>query len=656
MKRTAMFGIFLLLSCAATVAQSPAALTDPKQIVSHQKEDLQTYSVEKLLMTRAIGDSTWSPDGKQVAFVSNISGRRNLWLVPAEGGWPAQLTVSDQRQTSPAWSPNGKWIAYASDKDGNEQWDVFVVSQASGEVSNLSNTPAISEEAPTWSPDGRFLAWEAKPQAGSTFEIEIFDMLFRRRHALTVNTPKNLSNFQPLWSPDGKSLAYTQIRADEKDGNIYVTEVATGKSLLLTPHESEKRYYAAAWSPDGKKLLITSNAINGYENVGLLEISTKHIEWLTHAVWESEAGSFSPDGRYLTWTTNTDGNQDIYLYNLATKHAEPLPLHAGLNALGGAETAFSRDSTRLLYYHNGPEAPNDLWTYTLLNKRSRQITHSLVAGVKSDDMVAPNLVHYPSRDGKFTISAWVYTPYNQIKNGQVPAVVFVHGGPESQFMNSFNPAVQFLVNQGYFVIAPNYRGSTGFGKEFMDANRFDMGGGDLQDVLAAADWIAKTGYVDPKKLIVMGGSYGGYMTMMAVTKFPDTWAGGVAIVPFVNWFTEVQQEDPLLQQYDMATMGDPEKSKNLWQERSPINFVARVKAPLLLLAGGNDPRCPKEEAQQMADAIKKNGGKVELKIYDNEGHGFARIENQIDAWSRVGSFLKFYVPAPGCNLSGCEVQ
>src|SRR5205807_7093511 len=166
----------------------------------------------------------------------------------------------------------------------------------------------------------------------------------------------------------------------------------------------------------------------------------------------------------------------------------------------------------------------------------------------------------------------------------------------------------YLVNQGYFVIAPNYRGSSGYGKEFQNANLFDMGGGDLQDVVSAADWIKKTGFIDPKKVAVMGGSYGGYLTMMAVTKAPDVWAAGVPIVPFVNWFTEIENEDPVLQQSDLATMGDPLKNKALFEDRSPIYFIDRVKAPLLLLAGGHDPRCPKTEAQQVVDAIKKRGG------------------------------------------------
>jgi len=251
----------------------------------------------------------------------------------------------------------------------------------------------------------------------------------------------------------------------------------------------------------------------------------------------------------------------------------------------------------MLYYHNGPNAPNDLWIYEVSSPdmttgRSQPVTHSLVAGVKSDDMVEPQLVRYPSRDGKWQISAFVYVPYNIPRNAKNPAIVYVHGGPTSQTVNSFNRIVQYMVNQGYLVIAPNYRGSTGYGKEFQEANFKDMGGGDLEDTLAAADWIQKTGYVDPKKLIIMGASYGGYMSMMAVTKAPEVWAAGVPIVPFVNWFTEIENEDPSLQQWDLATMGDPnkEEDKPLLHDRSPIFFVDKIKSPLFLLAGGHDPR------------------------------------------------------------------
>jgi dipeptidyl aminopeptidase/acylaminoacyl peptidase len=320
----------------------------------------------------------------------------------------------------------------------------------------------------------------------------------------------------------------------------------------------------------------------------------------------------------------------------------------------GGHSAFSADGSRLLYMHNGPTAPGDLWVYHLATAKSQQITHSLVAGVRSEDMVEPHLVHYPSRDGKWTISAFLYVPFNMARNGQNAAIVYIHGGPTAQTMNSFNRFVQFAANQGYMVLAPNYRGSTGYGKEFQQANLFDMGGGDLQDVLAGVDWIKQTGHLDPKKIAVMGGSYGGYLSMMAVTKAPDVWAAGVPIVPFVNWFTEIENEDPVLQQSDLATMGDVVKNKALYEDRSPINFIDRIKAPLLLLAGGHDPRCPKSETQQVVDAIKKRGGTVDSKVYENEGHGFARVENQIDAYKRVADFLLAHVVPADCACSVTE--
>jgi dipeptidyl aminopeptidase/acylaminoacyl peptidase len=627
-------------------------ITDPNQVNSKSKLDVQPFTVDKLYMTRTVGESDWSPDGKQVAFITNISGRSNLWVVPAAGGWPLQLTVSDQRQVSVTWSPNGRWIAYASDYDGNEQWDLFVVSPSNGQVTNLTNTPEIAEENPVWSPDGDLLAYIVKPKESSTYEIDIMEVATKKVRHLTTNTPKELGNFSPMWSKDGKWIVFSQQYATGKDSNLFIAEVATGKATNLTPHDGEHNYSASDISPDGKTLLITSDAYNGYDNVGLLDIATKKISWLTRDKWEITSQNFSPDGKRATWAANIDGNRDIFIYDLLTRQAHALPVPKGVNALGGVTSSFTRDGSRVLYYHNGPNAPQDLWVYNLTTQKSHQITHSLVGGVRSEDMVEPYLVHYPSSDGKWEISAFVYVPYNAERNGQNAAIVYIHGGPTSQTVNSFNKSIQYLVNQGYFVIAPNYRGSTGYGKEFMDANRFDMGGGDLQDVIASAEWIKKTGFIDSKKVAVMGGSYGGYLTMMAVTKAPDLWAAGVPIVPFVNWFTEVENEDPLLREYDLATMGDPIKDKARYMDRSPINFVDQIKAPLLILAGGHDPRCPATESEQVATALKKRNGVAELKIYENEGHGFSKMENQIDAYTRVADFLKKYAtPAKcGCNI------
>ena len=628
-------------------------INDPQQVKSKPKQDLPTFSVEKLYMTRIIGGTSWSPDGKRIAFVSNISGRNNIWTVPSEGGWPVQLTVSDQRQGAPAWSPDGRYVAFQSDTNGNEQWDLFLVSTANGDVTNITNTPEIAEEAPVWSPDGKTLAYLVKPKTGTNFEIHLMDMLTRRPRPLTSGTAKEWSYGRPVWSKDGTRVAATLAHANGRDSNLWLIDVKSGRRVNLTAHEGEQLWDVSDWSADGKTLLVTSNAANGYDNVALLNVEDKKVEWITQDKWEISGGNFSPDGKLATFTANVDGNVEIYAYDVATKRSEALPLPQGVNhPAGGPQGSFSHDASRLLYYHSGPTAPNDVWVYDLRSKQSKQVTDSLVAGIRSEDLVAPFLVHFPSRDGKFEISAFVYIPYNVPRENKMPAIVYIHGGPQSQSMNIFNRQIQFLVNQGYVVIAPNYRGGTGYGKEFLQANQMDMGGGDLSDVLAAAEWIKKTGYVDAKKLVAMGGSYGGYLTMMAVTKAPEVWAAGLPIVPFVNWFTEMENEDPELRESDLATMGDPVKDKQRFIDRSPINFVDRIKAPLLLLAGGHDPRCPSTEAEQVAQAVKKRNGIVELKIYENEGHGFAKLENQIDAYTRVAEFLKKYVPPAKC---GCNI-
>src|SRR5437868_10543407 len=236
------FFSFVIVVGMSTIAltqalPAPQAITDPKQISSKPNAQVEkNLSIEKLYMTRLVAGSSWSPDGKTIVFVSNISGRMNLWTVPAEGGWPTQLTISEQRQFSPTWSPDGKWVAYQSDYDGDEQWDIFLVSPKTGQVVNLTNTREIAEESPAWSPDGRFLAYTVKPKTSSVFEIDVYDMVMRQVKHLTTGTPKDKLNAGPIWSKDGKLIVYTQQQDKGTDSNIFIADVASGQSTLLTQH------------------------------------------------------------------------------------------------------------------------------------------------------------------------------------------------------------------------------------------------------------------------------------------------------------------------------------------------------------------------------------------------------------------------------------
>ena len=289
--RRALFAIVLVMISAGLEAQilsAPHAITDPKQIATKPNAQIEprTLTIEKLFMTRQIGGATWSPDGKSLAFISNMSGRNNLWLVPADGGFPVQLTVSDQRQTNPAWSPDGKWIAFQSDYEGDEQWDIFLVSPKSGKVVNLTQTREIAEQNPTWSADGRYLAYEVKAKTSAAYEIDVYDMIMREVKHITSNTPQDKGNYNPIWSKDGKYIVYTQEQAKGTDSNVFMADLGTGQSTLLTPHDGEQIFSANDVSPDGKSVLLTSNASNGYENIGILSLATKKIEWLTKDKWE----------------------------------------------------------------------------------------------------------------------------------------------------------------------------------------------------------------------------------------------------------------------------------------------------------------------------------------------------------------------------------
>ena len=252
------------------------------------------------------------------------------------------------------------------------------------------------------------------------------------------------------------------------------------------------------------------------------------------------------------------------------------------------------------------------------------------------------IVHYASTDGK-VISAFLWVPFNLKRDGTAPAVVLPHGGPTGQVVDYFNTDVAALASRGFVCIAPNVRGSTGYGLEFQRANYQDLGGMDLQDEVKAADFLVATGYVDPKRIGMYGGSYGGFMTLMALGKVPERWAAGVELYGIISWFTMLQHSDPLLNQYIRSLLGDPVKDRQVYENTSPIKHIRDAQAPLLVLQGDNDIRVPKEEADQVVDLLRKEGKVVEAHYYSNEGHGFLKRENQIDSIRRAIEWLERYL-------------
>lgn len=635
----AVSGFFLMVVSGPDDRQ----VTDPKSITSSSNPGASPIPIDDLFFTRSVIDPSWSPDGKEITFTTNLTGRFNLWKVSSSGGWPIQLAQSDDSQSGAVWSPDGKWILYEQDRGGGEIYDILAMPSSGGEAVNLTHTDDISESDSKFSPNGQTVAITWKPKESPVPDIALLDWQTRKVRNLTKEQSKDHLWSFIAWSPDGNSIYANRRDSGRTDTDVYRIGVKTGSQENLTAHQGKTVYIASSLSHDGRTLLIVSNK-TGFNNVALLDIANRKITPVTDTQWEARAGNFAPGGSLFTYLMNQDGRTEIYFGDRESNRRERVRFPEGLTYFSGNPSPFSPSGDRLLIAHQSSQQPSDLWIYDLHSRKPMQLTYSALADLNSSKLPAAQIVHYKSFDGKM-ISALLWMPFNLQRNGTAPGIVLPHGGPAGQTLDYFNRYAAALTSRGYVCIAPNVRGSTGYGIAFQEANKKDLGGGDLQDEVYAARFLVDTGYVDKKKIGITGGSYGGYMTLMAIGKTPDIWAAAVEEYGIINWLTMLEHEDPLLQQYEKSLLGDPVKDRKIYDQASPVTYIRNEKAPLLVLQGVNDIRVPKEEAEQVVSILKREGKTVDAHYYSDEGHGFLKRENQIDAMRRTIEWFDRYLKA-----------
>ena len=644
--RSTILTLFFFVCCSPVHAAIPVpdrVITDPVGITSPENSDAAPIPIEDLAISRGLYDAAWSIDGKQVYLSTNLTGRYNIWRMDSEGSWPVQLTVSDDAQAGLSPSPDGRTLLFTQDVGGNEYSDVYAVPTSGGSVVQLTNTPDITENNPRFSPDGRSISLEIKPKSGTVANVAVMDLATRQVRQLTDEKVSD-RNWQVVgWMPDGKSLIANRVRIDFSEGGIWRIDIASGHAEALLNEQPKIVVIATSVSPDGKLLAISSNEATGQMRAGIYDLSRRAFRWFKPTPWEQFSGRFAPDGRTLVLRTGEDGRSTLSLVDIATGNERALAFPPGYNTEATTLTSpFAIDSRRLLVFHSGANAPSDLWIADTGSAESKRLTRLPMASLSPERLPRSQVVTYRSFDGT-PVSAILTIPFNLKRDASNPAVVYPHGGPTGQAEDYFDRTAAALASRGYMVIQPNFRGSTGYGRAFQLANVGDLGGGDLKDTLAAKDFLVATGYVDPKKVGITGGSYGGFMTLMALGRAPDAFAAGVQEFGIINWFTMYETSDPQLTQYLVALLGDPVKDKARYDASSPMTYIRQAKAPLLSLQGENDIRVPRGQAQEVADILKAKGTTSETIFYPAEGHGFMKIENRTDALRRTIAWFDTYL-------------
>jgi dipeptidyl aminopeptidase/acylaminoacyl peptidase len=598
-----LFSSIVLTLHAESAGPNTRTPTAPKSVTAPQGTASTPVDIPDLLSTVRLGGAAWSPDGRQILYSGSASGRINLWIMNSDGTGAHQLLHSDDAQSGAIWSKDGQKVVYQQDRGGDEIYDLYTVAAAGGTPQNLTQTDQVSETNPHFSPDGKLLAFQHKEKQGSSINLAVMDWSTHQVRLLTHEKDPKRSWDIVTWSPDGKTL-YANRGDLHEDVSAWSVDVATGDARELTAHKGDVLIGASSLSPDGKTLLIGSNEKDGYGNVALLDLATLQKRWITDTQWDAQPGSFSPAGDLFTWSLNADGRTSIQFTDAKTYQEVPRAIPEGLNYENGNPTPFAVDGRLLFVHQDSTHAPN--FDVLGLHGGPAQITHVESPGLRKAVLPPTQLVHYTSFDGKI-ISAFLAMPFNLKRDGSNPLIVLPHGGPTGQVVDSFSPRIIALVSRGYTVIAPNVRGSTGYGVAFEKVNYQDLGGGDLQDEIYGVKFMEATGYIDPKKVGITGGSYGGFMTLMAIGKAPDIWAAAVEEYGIIDWYTMLQHSDPLLQEYEKSLLGDPVKDRSKYEAASPIQFLRKERAPLLVMQGERDIRVPREEAAQVVDILKKEG-------------------------------------------------
>ncbi|MDQ3237370.1 MAG: S9 family peptidase [Actinomycetota bacterium] len=582
-----------------------------------------SYDFARYLRIRSAHNASWSPDGRRISFLTDITGVPQAWEVSADGGWPEQLTFHDDRVSHAGYSPAEERLLFGMDAGGDEKTQLFLL-DGGGQERNLTRDPTAIHYSGGFSPDGSRISYTATRRNGTDFDV------YTQKSTGEPEMAWETSGYHTVadWGSDGSSLIVSRHHSN-LNNDLYRLDLSSGETQLLTPHDGEARFLTARMTPDGGALYLATDRDGDFLRLARLNLSDLELTYLTPDDRDVESVEVSRDGRWLVASRNVEGYSDFMLFSGRGRRAPGPRLPKGIQ--GGF--AFSPDSRRLAFTLIGPDLNPDVWTLDLPDGEPRRLTRSSTAGIPSNSFRRPRLVRYPSFDGR-DIPAIFYEPEGEVSS---PVVVNAHGGPESQSRPGFAPVTQYLLDRGLGVFMPNVRGSTGYGKAFTHLDDVKLRMDSVADLARAAHWLRDQGH---ERIAVMGGSYGGFMVLAAMTEYPELWSAGVDIVGIANMVTFLENTGSYRRRLREPEYGFLEKDRDFLESISPIHKAERITTPLMVIHGKNDPRVPVGEAEQIVQRVRENGGVVEYLLYEDEGHGLAKLKNRLDAYPRIAAFLE----------------
>jgi dipeptidyl aminopeptidase/acylaminoacyl peptidase len=576
---------------------------------------------------------TFSPDGRRLAYVSDRTGVPQVWVTAVGGGAPVQVTKGDDPIGRVIWSPDGSWLALSLAPGGGMNTQIYIVRPDGSGLRRLTDGGKETNNLGEWTRDGRRLTIGSNRATPSAIDAYLVDPASGERELVSGN--KGLQTIEDV-SRDGTRALVARLRG-RGDNDLYLVNLQSHSETLVTPHDPPGSF-DGVFAPDGRSIYLSSDKDRDKPAFARIDIGSGDrigTPQIVAARDDAELGGFEIDDRGTTaallW--NVAGRNELAFVDLASGKQMAAPKLPG-DIAGGL--TFSKDGKRLAMAISGATAPPDIWVLDIAGGRLEQVTQTPHEGVDLAKLVRPELVTFKAHDG-LDLSGWLYRPAG--RSTPAPFVVSFHGGPEGQERPGFRSDYQALVAQGVGVFAPNVRGSSGFGKRFVNLDNGALRFEGIKDLKDCVDYLVASGVADRARVGITGGSYGGYMTMVGVTFYPDLFAAGVDLFGMVNFFTFFEHTEPWMAAISTTEYGDPKTQEQLLRDLSPLGKLDRIKTPLMVQHGANDTNVPVVEADQIVENLKRRGVPVEYILFPDEGHGFRKEKNRITSTVKMVEFF-----------------